>query len=254
MWWLSLALYAKSKRTPWVLRGLNDGTAFVGLGFSIDRKAGRGSHVVLGCSHMYNARGEGMEYRLSKVENPVWRGKNPFMSHDDAARVGRTIQELYFKARGKLPRRVVIHKRTPFINSERLGFQEGVRGVDALNLIEINATPLRYVASRLVKGQIDEDRWPVKRGTVVALDRYSALLWIHGVAAALNPQRNYFQGKRRIPSPVLVHGKVESGLYNNASEVIREGLRLLRRAREEKPAVRLWLASNLNSAPRELPL
>ena len=70
MWWLSLALYAKSKRTPWVLRGLNDGTAFVGLGFSIDRKAGRGSHVVLGCSHMYNARGEGMEYRLSKVENP----------------------------------------------------------------------------------------------------------------------------------------------------------------------------------------
>jgi putative addiction module CopG family antidote len=88
----------------------------------------------------------------------------------------------------------------------------------------------------------------------VALDRYSALLWIHGVAAALNPQRNYFQGKRRIPSPVLVHGKVESGLYNNASEVIREGLRLLRRARAEKPAVRLWLASNLNSAPRELPL
>ena len=91
----------------------------------------------------------------------------------------------------------------------------------------------------------------------MALDRYSALLWIHGVAAALNPQRNYFQGKRRIPSPVLVHGKVESGLYNNASEVIREGLRLLRRlrrARAEKPAVRLWLASNLNSAPRELPL
>ena len=26
----------------------------------------------------------------------------------------------------------------------------------------------------------------------------------------------------------FVHGKVESGLYNNASEVIREGLRLLK--------------------------
>ena len=32
-WWLSLALYVKGMRTPWVLNSLADDTAFVGLGF-----------------------------------------------------------------------------------------------------------------------------------------------------------------------------------------------------------------------------
>ena len=88
-WWLSLALYVKGMRTPWVLDGLDEDTAFVGLGFSIDRNADRGTHVVLGCSHIYNSRGEGLQYRLSKVENPIIRGKNPFMSRDDAQRTGK---------------------------------------------------------------------------------------------------------------------------------------------------------------------
>ncbi len=34
-WWLSIALYAKSMRTPWVLDSLDPDTAFVGLGFEI---------------------------------------------------------------------------------------------------------------------------------------------------------------------------------------------------------------------------
>lgn len=80
-WWLSLALYVKGMRTPWVLDGLDEDTAYVGLGFSIDRSGNTGAHVVLGCSHIYSSRGgEGLQYRLSKVENPVIRRGNPFMS------------------------------------------------------------------------------------------------------------------------------------------------------------------------------
>jgi hypothetical protein len=44
--WLSLALYVKAMRTPWVLKSLADDTAFVGLGFNIDPVAERGRHVV----------------------------------------------------------------------------------------------------------------------------------------------------------------------------------------------------------------
>ncbi|MEM7677944.1 MAG: SIR2 family protein, partial [Myxococcota bacterium] len=67
-WWLSLALYAKAMRTPWVLGNLAADTAFVGLGFSIDHAAEKGRQVVLGCSHIYSGRGEGLQYRLSKIE------------------------------------------------------------------------------------------------------------------------------------------------------------------------------------------
>jgi hypothetical protein len=57
---VSLALYVKGMRTPWVLDGLDEDTAFVGLGFSIDRNAEKGANVVLG-SHIYSSRGEGLQ-------------------------------------------------------------------------------------------------------------------------------------------------------------------------------------------------
>lgn len=205
-WWLSLALYVKSMRTPWVLDGLDEDTAFVGLGFSIDRNADKGAHVVLGCSHIYSSRGEGLQYRLSKVENPIIRRGNPFMSKDDARRTGETIRQLFFDARMKLPRRVVLHKRTPFLKDEREGLLDGLAGVAAIDMLEIQEDhALRYVASMPKRdGTIDEDNYPVRRGTVIKLDDFMALLWVHGATAAVDPSLKYFQGKRRIPAPLTL--------------------------------------------------
>lgn len=203
-WWLSLALYVKGMRTPWVLDGLDDDTAYVGLGFSIDRNAERGSHVVLGCSHIYSVRGEGLQYRLTKIENPMIRRGNPFMSRDDARRTGETIRQLFFDARMKLPRRVVLHKRTPFLKDEREGLLDGLGGVSAIDMLEIiEDRALRYVASMTRRnGKIDEDNYPVRRGTAMRLDDFTALLWVHGATVAVNPSLKYFQGKRRIPAPL----------------------------------------------------
>ena len=205
-WWLSLALYVKGMRTPWVLDNLADDTAFVGLGFSIDPNAQRGDHVVLGCSHIYSARGEGLQYRLSKIENPIIRRGNPFMSADDARRVGETIRQLFFDARMKLPERVVLHKRTPFNREEREGFRGGLNGVARIDMLEVQIDhALRYVASvQKSDGTFDEDNFPVRRGTAMKLDDYSALLWVHGATTAVNPRLKYFQGKRRIPAPLIV--------------------------------------------------
>ena len=41
-WWLSIALYSKAMRTPWVLDSLDSNTAFVGLGFSVDQRSEQG--------------------------------------------------------------------------------------------------------------------------------------------------------------------------------------------------------------------
>jgi hypothetical protein len=204
-WWLSLALYVKAMRTPWVLESLEQETAFVGLGFSISPIAERGRHVILGCSHVYSERGEGLQYRLSKIENPVFRGSNPFMSRDDARRVGETTRQLFFDSRLRLPDRVVFHKRTPFLREEREGLLEGLSGVQHVEMLEIQVdSALRYVASIIKGNTIDEDNFPVKRGTAVKLDDFSALVWVHGVTTAVNPRKKYFQGKRRIPAPVHI--------------------------------------------------
>ena len=78
-WWLSLATYAKGLRTPWALRGLDKDSAYVGIGFSVRPKSEGPGHVVLGCSHLYSPSGHGLQFRLSKIEEPVMRRRNAFM-------------------------------------------------------------------------------------------------------------------------------------------------------------------------------
>jgi argonaute-like protein implicated in RNA metabolism and viral defense len=205
-WWLSIALYAKSMRTPWVLDALDPDTAFVGLGFSINTKAKRGEQVVLGCSHLYNSRGEGLQFRLGKIENPVIIKGNPFMSKEDARRTGETIRQLFFDARRKLPKRVVLHKLTPFKKDEREGLMEGLEGVDEIEMIEVYVdNALRYVSSVVSEnGKFGPDGYPIRRGSVLKLDDHTALLWVHGVTDAVKPNWRYYQGKRRIPSPMVI--------------------------------------------------
>ncbi|MCU1303395.1 MAG: nuclease [Candidatus Sulfotelmatobacter sp.] len=205
-WWLSLAMYVKSMRTPWLLDGLDPDTAFVGLGYSVRQAAASGQHIVLGCSHIYSSRGEGLQYRLSKIENPVFFGGNPFLSKEDARLVGERIRELFFESRSKLPSRVVIHKRTPFRNDERIGLREGLSGVANVEMLEIVVDDsLRYLASHVDgRGELGVDGYPVRRGTVVKLDGYTALVWVHGASLVVGGSRPYFQGKRRIPAPLVV--------------------------------------------------
>ncbi len=222
-WWLSLALYAKALRTPWRLDCLDDTTAFVGIGYSIDRTAASGNHVLLGCSHIYSARGEGLQFRLGRIENPIIRGRNPFMSEDDARRTGETIRQLFYDAKMRLPERVVVHKRTPFTTDEQRGLLLGLEGVNNIELIEINVEEsLRYLASKLVDGKPEIDTFPIPRGAVVVQNPNTALLWVHGSApSAQNPKFKYYQGKRRIPAPLLIRR------YRGRSDVIQVATEIL---------------------------
>lgn len=223
-WWLSLAIYAKSFRTPFVLKAAEGDTAYVGFGTSIDRYGPDGRKVVLGCSHIFNAEGQGLQYRLSKVENPTFdsRRRNAFLSRDDARRVGESIRQLFFEARGALPRRVVIHKRTEFRRDEREGLIEGLDGIAEVDMVEITVDDaFRYLNSKLVGGRVEVDRFPVARGTVIPVGDHEALLWVHGSAAALRNNWRYYQGKRRIPAPLLLRRHAgATDLQTLASEIL----------------------------------
>ena len=128
------------------------------------------------------------------------------MSKDDARRTGETIRQLFFDARLKLPDRVVLHKRTYFTPDERDGLADGLSGVQAIDMLEIQVdSALRYVASvPKGNGQFDDDNFPVRRGTAMKIDDFSALMWVHGATTALHPRFKYFQGKRRIPAPLVI--------------------------------------------------
>ncbi len=204
-WWLSVAIYTKAMRTPWVLEGLDENTAYVGLGYSVDRRAVKGKQIVLGCSHLYNAQGQGLQFRLSRFENATIRGGNPYLSFDDSRRLGETIRTLFWSSHFRLPERVVIHKLFPYRDDEIKGLRAGLKGVAELELLEINHEgSLRYLNSKFEDGQFKGDSFPVRRGTTVKLSDHESLVWIHGATDSVKSGWTYFQGKRRIPGPVVI--------------------------------------------------
>ena len=145
------------------------------------------------------------------------------MSTDDARRTGETIRQLFFDAKMRLPTRVVVHKRTPFTKDEQQGLLQGLEGVSNVELIEITIEEsLRYVASKMTDGKLEVDTFPIPRGSVVILDKSAALLWVHGVTPnAMNPNWKYYQGKRRIPTPLLIRRYMgQSDITQVATEIL----------------------------------
>lgn len=207
-WWLSLAFYVKALRTPWILTGLEPKTAFVGIGYSVNHKREK-EKVVLGCSHIYNASGQGLKYKLSRIEDCyIDKKNNPFLSYQDAYRFGVFIRELFFNAIGELPTRVVIHKRTHFKRDEINGIVASLKksGIEQIDLIEINfEEDARFISLMLKDGQLGPHPFPLSRGTCFLLDTASALLWTHGVVPSVKADyRNYYLGGKNIPEPLKI--------------------------------------------------
>lgn len=207
-WWLSLSFYVKSQRTPWVLQGLGTDTAFVGIGYSVKRKE-KFNRVALGCSHIYNSYGQGLKYRLTKVEDCQFdRKNNPYLSYSEAYKFGNMIRELFLASSGQLPKRVVVHKRTHFKEDEVNGIVESLRkaGIDQIDLVEINfEDDARFVLKNVYKGEMSANFYPLRRGSCFVIDRTSALLWTHGVTSSVRKDNgSYFLGGKSIPIPLKV--------------------------------------------------
>jgi len=224
-WWLSLSFYVKSLRTPWVLSNLDVNTAYAGIGYSVKRRCNE-TEIVLGCSHIYDSLGQGLKYKLSRVEDFVLDKKsNPYLSYDEAFKFGISIRELFMQSMNTLPQRVVIHKRTPFKETEINGIIDSLSkaGVKKVDLIEINFEhDVRYFATKVNNWILQTDGFPISRGTCVLLNDKTALLWTHGIVPSVrNPKFKYYLGGRSIPSPLkIVKHYGEADLNTIATEIL----------------------------------
>ncbi|MEZ4803829.1 MAG: SIR2 family protein [Gelidibacter sp.] len=207
-WWLSLSFYVKTYRTPWVLQGLQQDTAFVGIGYSVNKR-NQEDNIVVGCSHIYNSLGQGLKYKLTKVEDCTFDNqKNPYLSYQDAYKFGTMIRELFLIATNELPKRVVIHKRTHFKHYEIRGIVDslGKTGIKNIDLIEINyERSAKFIALFTNYEVIKPNSFPLSRGSCFLIDNYTALLWTHGIVPSVRAEKNsYFQGGKGMPVPIRV--------------------------------------------------
>jgi len=208
-WWLSLGLYVKANGTPWRNETITDSTAFIGLDFSINR-INNNAKFVLGSSHIFDASGQGLRFLLQPIDNPVFFGKNPFMSKEDARKLILKLKEAYFRLDGNSKlEKLVIHKVLHYTHDEMQGIAEALDGIDNVELLQIQ----KFSNWRAIRGfkdlnsKISIADYPVQRGTVIQMDDFSFLLWTHGsvmdqdVAGA---KKDYYQSTRGIPAPLLI--------------------------------------------------
>jgi hypothetical protein len=224
-WWLSLSFYVKSLRTPWILNSQENNTAYAGIGYSISHTKNK-SEIVIGCSHIYDSNGQGLKYRLSKIDNYFLDNRNnPYLSFKDAFQFGVSIRELFYQSLDKLPERVVIHKRTRFTEEEINGIKASLNkaGIKKIDLVEINyEVDARFVAMNVYQNNLQVDKFPISRGTCIVTNKHTALLWTHGIVPSVRqPNYKYYLGGRSIPAPIKITKHYgESNIQTIATEIL----------------------------------
>lgn len=219
-WWLSLGLYAKSCGNIWENTNIDDGTAFIGIGYAILPNSFKDKFVV-GCSQVFDSKGRGIKVLLQPISKYYWRKRNPYMSADDARRLLYNLKQAYYDAEPiSNLKRIVIHKTTPFKREEIDGFIQAAEGIESLDLLQIQTHNCwrGIQGTRNIKAgkeKMEVDFFPVRRGTVIQLDDFKFIIWTHGNLKhkdITGGKLNYYQNKRGIPSPLLV-----KRFYGNAT-------------------------------------
>lgn len=209
-WRLSIALYVKAGGTPWRLAplpGIPDGSAYVGLAYAL-RGDPREARFVTCCSQVFDADGGGMQFVAYDARDPLddteEARRNPYLSRSDMRAVLARSMRLYQRRNGgALPRRVVLHKTTPFRSEELAGANDALVAVDELECLEITtSTTWRGV---WLTAASTPDRFPVHRGILQQLSDRAALVWVAGNAPSVAQHGDsFYQGGKSIPAPMLL--------------------------------------------------
>lgn len=204
LWGLSTALYAKaSMGVLWHPQSINENCAYIGISYAISKEKG----ICIGCSQLFDSTGTGMRMLLRKIDSPQFAGKrNPYMGQDEARSMMIALREEYYRCNptAKLDR-IVIHKTTPFMKEEILGFVQAFEGVTDIELIQIQEFNHWKGIKFGADFEAGADSYPMDRGTTISICDNTFLLWTHGCLK--HPELGsgrYYKGGRGTPTPLVI--------------------------------------------------
>jgi hypothetical protein len=190
-WNLSLALLHKSGLIPWRLATASQDSCFIGISFC-RTSLSESSHTLKSFAHVvaelgdgFIVDGEAFEWDAGKSEE-----KAPHLGEGQAMRLLSRALAVFKEKIGSSPRKVAVHKSTPYSDAERRGFEIALQNVPQHGLITISRRGIVCVRP---------GRKPILRGTAIPFGENLGLVFTSGFVPFLRANSGY-----RIPQPLEI--------------------------------------------------
>jgi hypothetical protein len=173
-WNLSLALLHKVGLVPWRLANASEDACFVGISFHrVSPHILKGfAHVVTELGDGYIVAGDAIEWDQSREGEIV-----PHLEEAQARRLVSRALSVFEEQTGVSPRKVAVHKRTPYSNTERRGFEKALHNIPEYGLMTIARRGIFCMRP---------GRKPILRGTAIPFDGHLGLVFTSGYVPFLH--------------------------------------------------------------------
>lgn len=209
LWRLGIAVYTKAGGIPWKLADAEAETAVVGMSYAMRQGDGSAPRFVTCCSQVFDADGGGLEFVAYETQPLESRGDNPYLSRSDMRRVMARSLSLYQRRHGGgSPRRVVVHKTTPFRREERDGCFDAWDVCGDIDLVQIQDffswRGIKYDSPTHIERLAKPSAYPCERGLILPLGPRDLLLWTQGDVPDVAGGRHFFKEGKGIPEPLFL--------------------------------------------------